>query len=369
MKETPSSLLLLPILLLAGSNAFAGTWQKSISLPMSVDYESNPQMASSGASVWRASLSPRLKLDYAMDVDELSTDLAVNEVRSSDTAVSSERTDPQLQLSWLHHLSKGDFSLSGKYDRASTRTTEFQDTGYVLADSTRTTKSMFADGQYQMSERTSLSGHVEYDRVTYNNNAFTNYKTTSGNLTLNYSLTEKIQPFFSLSTTHYVPDLENALTTSLDQYMGQAGFKWLFSEIWDATVYIGAQNVSGSSSSSGGVGGASMHYGGDRSDMNFSLSHSVTPSGFGGFIKANQATGSWSYTLSERNKTGVNISWRKNYDLNNITTSQVGLWLSHELSLSWSTKLTYLHKTQDQAGISNHSDMVGLSLAYQRSDF
>ena len=372
MKETPSSLLLLPILLFGVPNAFAGTLQKTVSLPLAVEYESNPQMTSSGRSVWRTSVSPTLKLDYVMDIDELSANLGVNEVRSSDTAVSANRTDPSVLLSWQRLMSRGKFSLSGRYDRASTRTTEFQDTGYVLTDSTRTAKSMYADGQYLISERTNLVGHVEYDRITFSNNSLNsnsglnNYKTTSGNVTLNYSWSDRIQPFFALYATHYEPD--GVVLSSSTQYMGQAGFKWLFSEAWDTTVFAGAQSSSGGSSAAGGVGGIDVHHAGDRSDMDFKLSHSVTPSGLGGFVKADQASGNWSYSLSERNKTGADLLWRKNYDLNQVTSSLVGLWFSHDLSQSWSTKLYYWHKTHDQYNIT-HSDEIGLSLVYLRSDF
>lgn len=369
MKETPSSLLLLPILLLGMPNAFAGTLQKTVSLPLAVEYESNPQMISSGRSVWRTSVSPNLKLDYIMDVDELSANLAVNEVRSSDTAVSANRTDPNALLSWQHLVSRGSFSFSGKYDRASTRTTEFQDTGYVLTDSTRTAKSMFADGQYMISERTNLAGHVEYDRITYSNNSLTNYKTTSGSVTLNYSWSEKIQPFFSLYATHYEPDV-TTVSMSSTQYMGQGGLKWLFSETWDASFFAGALSYSGGGSGAGGgVGGIAVHHAGDRSDLNFTLNHSVSPSGLGGFVKADQLSGNWSYSLSERNKAGIDLSWRRNYDLNRITFSQTSLWLNHQLSPAWSTRMQYQHKIHDQSGNNTQSDVIGLSLVYSRSDF
>ncbi|HEX8981101.1 MAG TPA: hypothetical protein VF811_15450 [Parasulfuritortus sp.] len=367
MKKTPSSLLLLPILFLGVSNVYAGTLQKTVSLPLSVDYDSNPRMTSSGSSVWRTSVSPKLKLDYVMDVDELSADLAVDEVRSSDTTLSANRTDPYVLLNWQHQMNKGNFSFSGKYDRASTRTTELQDTGYVLTDSTRTTKSLFTDGQYLISERTSLAGHLQYDRISYSSNSLTNYKTTSGSATLNYSWTERIQPFFSLYATRYDQDVSSA--TSSTQYMGQGGVKWLFSDTWDATVFVGAQRYSGNQTGSGAVGGVGIHHAGDRSDLGFKLNHMVAPSGLGGFVKADQATGYWSYSLSEQNRTGADLSWHKTQDFDRVTISQVGVWLSHEISQDWSTKLTYRHRTRDQSGSTTQSDMIGLSLAYQRSDF
>lgn len=368
MKETPSSLLLLPILILGASNAVAGTWQKSVSLPLAVDYESNPRMSASGNSVWRTSVSPGLKLDYVMDIDQLSANLSLHEVRSSDTTISANRTDPNVLLSWQHELSKGGFSLSGKYDRASTRLTELEDTGYVLTDNTRTDKSVFADGQYLISERTSLAGHLQYDRITYSSNSLTNYKTTSGNMTLNYAWTERVQPYVTVFATRYEPDATTVASSST-QYMAQGGLKWLFSDTWDGTVFGGAQRFSGGRTGSGAVGGLGVHYQGDHSDLSFKLSHSVTPSGLGGFVKADQANGSWSYSINERNRTGADLAWRKNQDLNQVTISHVGLWFSHAISPVWSTKLSYQHKIRNQSGNTTQSDMIGLNLAYQRSDF
>lgn len=368
MKETPSSRLLLPILLLGMPNAYAGTLQKTVSLPSAVEYESNPQMTSSGHSVWRASVSPKLKLDYIMDVDELSANLAVTEVRSSDTTVSANRTDPNVLLSWQHQLSRGNFSFSGKYDRVSTRTTELEDSGYVLTDSTRTTKALFTNGQYQLSERSSVAGHLEHDRITYSSNNLTSYKTTSGNVTLNYSWSENIQPYFTLYATRYEPDVTTVVSSST-QYMGQGGVQWQFSETWDAAAFVGAQRYSGGRTGAGGVGGISVHHASSRSDLNVKVNHLVSPSGLGGFVKADQIAGNWSYSVSERNKTGVDLLWRKNYDLSKVTISQAGVWFSHQLSPSWSTKTTYRHKIHDQSDISTQSDMISVSLVYSRSDF
>ena len=355
---------------LCAQAALAGTWQKSLRVPVTESYESNPLLRSNGGqSAWTTTISPSIKLSDMFELDQFNADLAVHEVRSSNTAARANRTDPRLSLSWLRQLSRGSFGLSGSYERESTRTSELQDTGLIYLDSTRTEKSIQANSQYMLSERSTLAGHVQYDDVSYNNRAFTDYKTSTANLNLNYQYSETLQPYAGLSATHYVPGTNAFNLSSSDQYMLQGGLKWRYSPTTDATFYLGSEHTSGVNKGSGGVGGVTLHHATALSDLSLAITRSVSPSGLGSFVKADQVTGNWSYALAERDKTGVDLTWRKNDDIYRTKASQVGAWFSHEWSQDWSTKLGYRHRILDQLGVSGKSDEISVSLIYIRPEF
>ena len=114
-----------------------------------------------------------------------------------------------------------------------------------------------------------------------------------------------------------------------------------------------------------------MHFSGQRNQLVLSAERQVTSSGLGGFVKADQSSGNWSYALSELSSAGVDLEWRKNYsiEINNIRTS-AGVWLQRNINQFWTTRLNF-KRNNIGGGIveSARSDIVGLTFIYTDSDF
>ena len=119
----------------------------------------------------------------------------------------------------------------------------------------------------------------------------------------------------------------------------------------------------------GTQGAVAVQYTGRRIGWALNAGRQVSPSGFGGFITVDQVQGNWSYALSERSKTGIDLGWQKNYLSTANATTTAGAWLQHDINSFWGTRMYYLHKFSKQDGISANSNILGVALTYTPADF
>ena len=118
-------------------------------------------------------------------------------------------------------------------------------------------------------------------------------------------------------------------------------------------------------------GSVGVKYSGQRTGLAFNASRQITPSGSGGFFASDQAKGSWSYALSERSNTGIDLWWRKSYYVpNTITDSSAGAWIQRELSYFWVVRTSYLYRITEQNGLARaYSNILGVAFIYTHADF
>ncbi len=354
---------------LCGMPALAGGWQQSISLPATLEYDTNPTLVPTGKTeIWRARLAPAYSLTGAYGVDEYKAGLGLMIERPSDRAVSSARQDPNLSLGWRRQTETGEFGLTAKYDRASTRSSTLEETGSVVRDGTRTTKSLLGNWRSAISERSSLAADAQRTSVGYDSGTLTGYNNLSAGLTYTYAWSARAEPFLRVSASRYEPD--SALVSSSNHYTALGGVKIKSSENLEWTAQAGMSRVSGRTSDTGWLGSFVMRYLGERSDYSLDIGRSISPSGQGGFIEADQIKGTWAYAVDPLTRAGLEASVRKSKGATPNTIQQVGGWVSHELSPLWSSRLFYLHKLRQQTGQSDASgNVLGVTLVYSHPDF
>ena len=108
-----------------------------------------------------------------------------------------------------------------------------------------------------------------------------------------------------------------------------------------------------------------MNYKGQLSNLALNANRQSTPSGLGTIILTEQASGSLSYDLSERNKTGLDLGWSKYDELTVSFFRTASVWLHHDLNTSWGMKAYINHSTSVWGGLNPAtSNMIGLSIAY-----
>ena len=354
---------------LGSLSALAGGWHQSISLPITLEYDTNPTLSSTDKTeLWRARFAPAYNLTGTFGLDEFKAGLGVMIERPSDRNVVAARQDPNLALGWRRLTETGEYGLTAKYDKASTQSTELQETGRVVRDGTRTTKSLLGNWRSAISERSTLAADAQHTAVAYDSGTSTSYKNLSTGLTFSHAWSARAEPFLRVSASRYEPD--SALVSSSNLYTVMGGLKYLSSENLEWTAQAGVARVSGSASDTGWLGSFVMRYVAARSDYSLDIGRSVSPSGEGGFIQSDQAKGAWTYSIDALTRAGLDASVRKTKGTSPNTMHLLGAWVSHDLSHFWSSRLYYQYKQRQQTGQDNASaNVLGVTLVYTHPDF
>lgn len=349
--------------------ALAGGWQQSISLPATLEYDTNPTLVPTGRTeIWKARLAPAYNLTGTYSADEYKAGLGLMIERPSDRSISAARQDPNLSLGWRRQTETGEFGLTAKYDKASTQTTALEETGVVVRDGTRTTKSLLGNWRSSLSERSSLAADAQRTKIAYDSGTLTGYDNLTGSITYNYAWSARAEPFLRVSASRYEPD--SALLSSSNHYTAMGGLKFNASENLEWTAQAGMSRVTGRASDTGWLGSFVMRYLSERSDYSLDIGRSISPSGEGGFVEADQIRGAWAYAVDALTRAGLDASVRKSKGATPNTIQQIGAWVSHDLSPLWSSRLYYLHKQRQQAGQSDASgNVLGVTLVYSHPDF
>lgn len=362
-------LWLLPAVLLASGAAQADQWVHSITAPTSIDYDTNlPLTARNKRSVTRGIFVPTYNLTGTFGADEYKLGLGARIERSSDKRVSDDREDPNLSLAWRRITEKGEFGLNYRFEQASSRAAELEETGARSGDGTRTTHAIGGSWRHALSDRNSLTTALNYQDVSFKDSTSTDYTNTGLSLTYGHQWSERIEPFAFLSAGHYEP--KSGTASSSDNYTLQGGVNYKASENLSLTAQAGVSRVDGTNSDTGWLGSLVMRYAGRRYDYSLEAGRANTASGEGGFVQNDYLRAAWSYALSERTRLGLDASWRDSKgDQPNIYT-QAGAWASYELSHFWSARAYATYKERREDGQASASgNIVGITLIYSHPDF
>jgi hypothetical protein len=360
----------LPILLIAlmlnSVQGWADPWQQTASARISTEYDSNPVLSPTYPDgVWRTVFEPSYTLMGRLGENELKTGLALQIARSSNETLSQNREDPSVFLDWQRQSDAGEFGISSRYAETATRITEITNTGPGVADSTRTSRYMSGRWSKSLSERSLLSADGSYEGVSYKDGTYTDYVTRSGSMMFGYVWSEHSTPFIRASHTDYEPT-GGGPSSQLDS--ATLGLNWTVSDNLDGTLQVSRSKIN--DAEMGSQGAASLHYTGQRTQLVLNAGRQVVPSGLGGFATVDQANGSWSYDLSERSKTGIDLGWNKSHFVTDIINRTAGAWLQHDLNSYWGMRTYYLHRTAEQYGLgSASSNILGIALVYTHTDF
>ncbi|MHC8339824.1 hypothetical protein [Pseudomonas sp. HLT2-19-2] len=345
--------------------AYAATWKSAIAVPSTVEYDSNPTLLTNGEKgVTRTIIAPDYSLVGTSGQDEFQFGLGVNVVRSSDTSIVSDREDPRLKLGWQRETETGAFGLTARYEESSTLSSTVQETGVVAPDGTQKRTSLAGNWRTALSERSTLLNEIEYSHVTYDIDSLTNYDELSNRLSYTYAWSERVELFTRFGARRYEPD-EGSGVASSNSYTPDIGMNYQISERLRGSVYVGANQVSGTDSGPSGQGGFTLYYTGDRVDTSIDAGRTTLASGDGGFVEVDSLRGTWSYSIDETRRTGFDASWQDAKGQTANTLRNYSAWFSQELSPFWIARLSYTYKQRQQDGLPDASaNVVGLTVTY-----
>lgn len=349
---------------------FSGTlWaQHAISVPMEVEYNSNPTLTPDGESVTRYRVSPQYTLTReGGSTRSVFTFGGVIE-RSSNTQVSDHRADPNVGYELEITAPTSVLTLNATLDEASSRTTEFEETGLVTADSTVRTGLAGARWVRQLTEQTDLQLAGAYARVRYDTPLLTGYEQASAESSLGWLPEEGNRYAITLSTARLNPDT-SARHSSRQGLM--LNHERRLSPTFRAEVGVGTAKTSGSRVGRDTVGMVLLAYEGERLTSDVEWVREISPSGsLGGYTLSQGLRWGLSYPLSESTTLTSSISRARSLELDGGDGQIVALGMRTELSPFWSiTFRVERARATFASGVTARGNAVGIGLVYAHPNF
>lgn len=368
----------LPILFVLGltvlpSSLSAMEYTAGFFIPVSVNYDSNIQMADSNEeSVVFYNVIPRVTFVGSDGVNTINFNGSVLLQRSSDEDISEERKDPNLGLSWVRGFERGEFSLSTNYSKTSTRVSEQRVTGLVFSDGSAISRSYNADLSYLISEKLTMSTGLGYQETVFSGAGLDDFNSKNFNVRLNYLYSEKLTPFVQFTLSRFENEtntLSNEIVSELDNNGTSVsrnilvGFDYKASPQLDYSVAVGMNRVS--SAGNGWVGNANINYVIDeRSTFAGSISRNVTPSGLGGFLEVDNLSVNYQYDINQKNHLGADANWSITRDVNDSSFKRLNGFYGYDLSDDWGVRTYVQYRTLQAVGVDANAYLIGVSLSY-----
>lgn len=368
----------LPILFVMGlsvlpSSLSAMEYTAGFFIPVSVNYDSNIQMADSNEeSVVFYNVIPRATFVGSDGVNTINFNGSVLLQRSSDEDISEDRKDPNLGLSWVRGFERGEFSLSTNYSKTSTRVSEQRVTGLVFSDGSAISRSYNANLSYLISEKLTMSTGLGYQETVFSGAGLDDFNSKNFNVRLNYLYSEKLTPFVQFSLSRFENEtntLSNEIVSELDNNGTSVsrnilvGFDYKASPQLDYSVAVGMNRVS--SAGNGWVGNANINYVIDeRSTFAGSISRNVTPSGLGGFLEVDNLSVNYQYDINQKNHLGADANWSITRDVNDSSFKRLNGFYGYDLTEDWGVRTYIQYRTLQAVGVDANAYLIGVSLSY-----
>ena len=357
-------------LLLYSDLGRAESWQQTLSALVSTEYDTNPSMipAYQEEGIWRSIIAPSYGLTGALGAGELQSGVALNIVRTSNKTLSRDRNDPSAFLNWLLQGETGEVGIRARYAEISTRSTGFNGINPNFVDGTQETRTVSANWKKLLSERSTLDVNGAYTNTSFKEGGtFVDYANQAAGLTYSYTWSEFSSPFLSMTYDDYTPASNGVVT---HRYGTMLGLNWKASDQLNGTVQAGQNRSDSPGSSDSAQGGMTLRYTEQKNRLLFNANRQAAASGLGGFDITDQINGNWSYDMSERNTTGVDLGWRKSRLLTDTYFRTAGVWLQRELGPYLGARLYYQRRISGGDTINEaFSNIIGISLTYTDPNF
>lgn len=348
--------------ILSAGLAVAGSWEHSVNVSASAEHDSNPAMlASSESSVWRARLAPSYTLNSTYGRDAYAATLGLLVEDSSDERLSRKRQDKSGSLHWGRTLDAGNVRIGASADEASTRATEFEDSGNVSRESTRRNYSFSMHTLNEVSARTTLAIGAKHNEAKYEDGTFNDYVTQIADLGLNHAVSEYVSTTSRLLATHFEP---RAHGTSSKTYSLSLGLAAKPTEQFSWSAQYGLRHSYAETKSEGSDGSLSMQWLGATNDFSFSISRQFSPSSIGSMSIVDSVKAGWQSRWGPKSRLSADISMTKRHGISEAEMAQATATLFNEISELSSFRLYFQQKRVDQNNSIASSAIIGAALTY-----
>ncbi len=367
--------------LIVSANTYAVT-QQSFTLPITLEYDSNPRFSITNEQpVRRYSLTPEYSFRVTQGIDEWFATAGLHLENSSDQTINQDRTDPSLNVGWTHNYETGQFGVTAFLQNQSTRISEFTDSGLVefsdnglvSGDNTRKTRALSFEWLNDLSERTSLTVNSNVNTTVFEGpvTGLIGYRNEFLNAGLNYKLSEQMVAVTELFISQYTPDDVNSVSSRTAGF--NLGFRWNINENFNMSLNAGTNETINNDQSKSRFKNwqatFNMSYITLFTSSSLFLSRNQSPGATGSLNENNQLEASWTYNLSEDDNFSLTYRWIENLTLGNIETKSLTTKYIHEINLSWGFVFSATHKTRDDILTRSSNNSVMASIIYNLPEF
>lgn len=361
-------------------------------------YDTNPLLREDKQSIWRYTITPRYTVAAVEDQNRWYANGALAIQRNSDKRIVQDREDPSLDVGWQREYEKGRFLIAARYDKRSSRFSEFNQNGFVDIDGSAVTRSVNASWTRAITERLNYSLGTEYKKTTYDSSQFSDSVSKSINSSFTYEFNERVSPFVQVGYTDFKSDgvitgngllINNGNGFFINNNVGNGGSSKSKNISIGATIYLSpkwtfvpsigvnkvdsasqnANTVLGAASGSGSIGNFALLYKAERANLKGVLSRSVSPSGVGGFVESDQFNLAYDYLLTEKSSLGAGYNINKNKSDFDSKSTQISAWYTKELTEMWQMRFSVESRNQKNFNQDVNGNVVGLTFTYSTPEF
>jgi len=179
----------------------------SVTVPMEIEYDSNPNMAIGNApsTTWLR-VRPSVTATQVQGNEEYSLEGALSAEKSSNSDIAKDRLDPRLRGQWKHADGVNTSQLALLLERQALRALDIREHVPVGVDGSRTLFAISGAWTRDLSDRMSVSGDLRQDWERYSVNSISDARHTSGALRLTRLENERRSWYGSVNAQLYRTD-------------------------------------------------------------------------------------------------------------------------------------------------------------------
>jgi hypothetical protein len=331
-------------------------------------YDTNPLMRSDGrgqGDVWVGLIQPMYRGYWIPDERyKLQLDVELRLERSSDQDIIANREDPTVELFWSYRGKRHDLDTTIYRSAIPARLVEFEETGIVGTNGTRTQDKLRGEWDYAWDEITEIRSLADVTRTTYDDIPLIDYTTAQLRSELEREQSD-IQSYFAGAR---LLQLDPFLSRDLDVDVGPdtlrtsrmvsayGGARYEFSPLWRIDASFGAALSERESRDFDLIWHLDSTYEHKRYEFRAELERSKEPSGVAGLLSGDTLRAQLSYEHSARMSFLARASYRKNRKPNNNESLRFGVEHRYRMTPLWT--LTSMWEYKRLQGFSDAEGMV-----------
>ncbi|MBN7795262.1 hypothetical protein [Parahaliea mediterranea] len=321
-----------------------------------------------------------LPVTLAMRSERLEAALTGDFVFSHFDDDAYDSDDQYLEAITSYRFENSDLALAANYDRSSTRSTEFLDTGVVGTEATRVESLRLGlEFDHAFTPLYGLVSGLEYADVTYDADIYQDYSFIAGFLGVTRRQDSRMQLRFQLSGDRYENKTDSAVTA--DSLGLEAGLDYrianqLAAQLLVGWAWVGSRYGSGQSGSLEDADenalllNAGLDYEGERQSLGFTVESGPSSSGAGYLRYLRQFGAKYSYHLSKSSSLSLGATLGRSEPVDSHIEgdreyARISLGLEHTLTSAWRIAATYTYSLQeqsdgrDEASVTDEGYLVG----------
>jgi hypothetical protein len=337
-------------------------------LKSAAQYDTNPLMRSDGlgeGDIWLGLIQPMYRgYWFADERFKLQWDVELRLERSSDQDIVANREDPTLELFWSYRGKRHDFDSTIYSSALPARLVEFEESGILGTNGTRTQDKLRGEWRYAVDEITELRSMADVTRTTYDDIALVDYRTAQ----LRSEVEREWSDIQSVYGGARLLELDPLASTDLNLAPGGStlpssrmasawgGVRRELSPLLEIDAMFGVAVSEREARDTDPIWQLRGRHERQRYEFSAALERSTEPSGVAGLLSGDTLSANFSYDLSPRASFAARASWRRNRKPNRNESLRFGLEHRYRVTPLWTLKSLWEYKQLQ--GFSDAEGMV-----------